>query len=140
MLECVTFAKMVEFVVQMLVDLPASTILHKKTAENSESSHPNDLAREHSVSILFPFALCLIRELCIPWHTSIRSTFPFTKTTMSTNSSSSLKITGSRSRVHSNRLANDEAIGDELPNGLAGVCVADLVGLVGVQPVKPMNI
>jgi hypothetical protein len=59
---------------------------------------------------------------------------------MSTNSSSSLKITGSRSRVHSNRLANDEAIGDELPNGLAGVCVADLVGLVGVQPVKPMNI
>ena len=34
-LEGVTLAKMVEFVVEVLVDLAGGPILHKKTAENS---------------------------------------------------------------------------------------------------------
>lgn len=55
---------------------------------------------------------------------------------MSTNPSSGLKVPGTRSRVHSDRLTNNEAIGDELPDSLAGVCIADFVGLVGVQPSK----
>jgi hypothetical protein len=36
--------------------------------------------------------------------------------------------------VHSNRLADDESIGNELADGLAGVGVGDLVDLVGVEP------
>jgi hypothetical protein len=36
--------------------------------------------------------------------------------------------------VHGNWLLDDEAICDELSDGLAGVGVADLVGLVGVEP------
>jgi hypothetical protein len=50
-LECVTFAKVVELVVQVLVNLAASTILHQKTAEDSKSSHPHDLARKRTISI-----------------------------------------------------------------------------------------
>jgi hypothetical protein len=45
-LECVTLAEMVEFVVEMLVNLAAGTILDKQTAEDSESSHPHDLAEK----------------------------------------------------------------------------------------------
>lgn len=37
-------------------------------------------------------------------------------------------------RVHGHGLADDEAIADELADGLAGVGVADLVDLVRVQP------
>ena len=36
--------------------------------------------------------------------------------------------------MHRNLLANDEAIGDELADGLAGVGVRDLVHFVGVEP------
>ena len=45
-LEGVTLAEVVEFVVEVLVNLAAGTILHKKAAEDSESSHPYDLARK----------------------------------------------------------------------------------------------
>lgn len=36
--------------------------------------------------------------------------------------------------MHGNGLADDEAIGDELADGLAGVGVGDLVDLVGIEP------
>jgi len=36
--------------------------------------------------------------------------------------------------VHGNRLADDEAIADELADGLAGIGVRDLVDFVGVKP------
>ena len=36
--------------------------------------------------------------------------------------------------MHRNRLADDEAIGDEFADGLAGVGVGDLVHFVRVQP------
>jgi hypothetical protein len=36
--------------------------------------------------------------------------------------------------VHGDGLADDEAIGDELADGLAGVGVGDLADLVGVEP------
>lgn len=70
----------------------------------------------------------------IPWHTSIRSTLPLTKTTMSTNSSSSLEVPGAGSGVHGDRLADNEAIGYELPDGLTGIGIADFICLVRVQP------
>jgi homospermidine synthase len=45
-LEGVTLAQVVEFVVQVLVNLAASTVLDKKTTENTETAHPDNLAKE----------------------------------------------------------------------------------------------
>lgn len=111
-LEGVTLAQVVELVVQVLVDLAAGTILDEKTAENTETAHPDDLAR----------------------HTSIRSTLPLTETTVSTNSSCSCEFPGARSRVHGDGLSDNETICNELADGLAGVGVGDLAGLIGIEP------
>jgi len=98
-LERVTLAKMVELVVKVLIDFATSTILDEKTAENSETTHPYDLA----------------------WHTSISRTLSLSETAVSTNSSCSSELTGAGSGVHGDWLANDEAICDELSDGLSGV-------------------
>ena len=45
MLESVTLAQMVELVVEMFINLAAGTVLDKKTAENSETAHPDNLAK-----------------------------------------------------------------------------------------------
>jgi len=64
-LESVTLAQVVEFVIEMFVDLAAGTVLDEETTEDSETAHPNDLA----------------------WHTGICRTLSLTETTMSTESS-----------------------------------------------------
>ena len=43
-LECVTLAQLIELVVQVLIDLVSSSVLDKKTSEDSEASHPENLA------------------------------------------------------------------------------------------------
>ena len=43
-LEGVTLAQLVEFVIEVLVDLASSAILDQKTSENTQASHPEDLA------------------------------------------------------------------------------------------------
>tara|TARA_R110002003_G_scaffold104_46_gene8644 strand:- start:35840 stop:36109 length:270 start_codon:yes stop_codon:yes gene_type:complete len=53
---------------------------------------------------------------------------------VSANSSGSSQGSGSGTRVHGDGLADDEAILDELADGLAGVGVGNLAGLVGVKP------
>jgi len=111
-LEGVTLAEVVEFVVQVLVDLAAGTVLDEEATEDTKTTHPDDLA----------------------WHTSVRSTLPLTETTVSTNSARSSEVPGARSRVHGDGLADDEAISHELSDGLAGVGVGDFAGLVGVKP------
>jgi hypothetical protein len=70
----------------------------------------------------------------IPWHTGIGRTLPLTETTVSTNSPGSCEFAGTRPGVHGDGLADDEAICDELPDGLAGVGVGDLADLVGIKP------
>lgn len=45
-LEGVTLAQVVEFVVKVLVDLAAGTVLDQKTAEDTETAHPDNLAVE----------------------------------------------------------------------------------------------
>jgi hypothetical protein len=52
--EGVTLAQVVEFVVKVLVDLAAGTVLDEKTAEYSETAHPDDLATLQSASDLQP--------------------------------------------------------------------------------------
>lgn len=44
MLEGVTLAQVVEFVVEVLVDLSRGTVLDEETAENTLTTHPEDLA------------------------------------------------------------------------------------------------
>ena len=43
-LEGVTLTQMVELVVEVLVDLAGSTVLDEETAENTLTTHPEDLA------------------------------------------------------------------------------------------------
>jgi len=70
----------------------------------------------------------------VPRHTRIRSTLPLTETTVPANSSCGRQLTGAGTRVHCDGLADDEAIGDELADGLAGVGVGDFVHFIGVEP------
>jgi len=110
--EGVTLGQMVEFVIEVLVNLSRGTILDEKATKDTEATHPDDLAR----------------------HTGIRCTLPLTETTMSTNPACGRELPGARSRVHGDGLLNDEAILDELSDGLAGVGVRDLGGLIGIKP------
>lgn len=70
----------------------------------------------------------------IPWHPSIRGTLPLPKTPVSSDPPRGRQFPRPGARVHGDRLADDEAIGDELADRLAGVCVGDLVDFVRVEP------
>lgn len=111
-LEGVTLAQVVKFVVKVFVDLTAGTVLDQETSEDSKTAHPNNLA----------------------WHTGICGTLSLTETTVSTNSSCSGELTSACAGVHGDWFADDESIGNELADGLTGVGVGDFAGLVGVEP------
>jgi len=111
-LKGVALAEMVELVVEVLVDLAAGTVLDEQPAEDPETAHPQDLRR----------------------HAGIGGTLPLAKAAVATDSPGEVQLAGPGSRVHGDGLADDEAIRDELPDGLAGVGVADLVDLGGIQP------
>ena len=72
--------------------------------------------------------------LNVPWHPGICCTFPFTKTTMSTNSPSSGQFPCTGARVDSDGFADDESIGNEFADGLARVCVGDFINFIGIEP------
>lgn len=128
--EGVTLAQVVKLVVEVLVDLAAGTVLDEKTTEDSEAAHPNDLAVNSSIYDLHHSYL----RYHVPWHTSISRTLSLTETTVSANSSCSCELTGAGSRMHSDGLSDDEAICNELSDGLAGVGVGNFAGLVGIEP------
>lgn len=111
-LEGVTLAAVVQLVVQVLVDLAAGAVLDQETAEDSKTSHPEDLAG----------------------HTGVGGTLSLTVATVSAFSSGEVQLAGTGSRVLGDGLSDDEAIGDELPDRLARVGVGDLRLLVGVEP------
>lgn len=111
-LEGVTLGGVVQLVVKVLVDLAAGTVLDQEAAEDTLATHPEDLLR----------------------HTGIGSTLPLSETTVATNSSGEVQLTRTGTRVHGDGLSDDEAIGNELADRLAGVGVGDLVDLVGVEP------
>jgi hypothetical protein len=132
MLEGVTLAQVIEFVVEVLVNLAAGTILDQEASENAKAAHPDDLAVANG-SESGPLYFRILGD-GIPWHTSIGRTLSLTETTVSANSSSGCEFAGARSRVHCHRLADDEAICNELSDGLAGVGVGDLADLIGIEP------
>ena len=70
----------------------------------------------------------------LPRHSCIGSTLPLTETSVSTDLPGVTQRSSASPRVHGNWLADDEAIGDEFTDGLAGIGVADLVDFVGVEP------
>ena len=111
-LEGVTLAQVVELVVQVLVDLAAGAVLNEKAAEDSEAAHPQNLRR----------------------HTGVGSTLALTVTTVAANSAGKVELTGAGARMHRHGLSDDEAIGDQLADGLTGVGVRDFALLIGVEP------
>lgn len=131
-LEGVTLAQVVELVVKVLVDLAGGAVLDQKTAEDTETAHPHDLAVV--VSSVAARWDEVGERAGIPGHTGVLGTLSLTETTVATDAASGGQLTGAGARVHGDGLADDEAIGDELADGLAGVGVGDLVDLVGVEP------
>ncbi len=67
-------------------------------------------------------------------HTSVGGTLSLTEATVATITSGQVQLAGSGSGVHGDGLADDEAIADELADGLAGVGVGDLADLIGIEP------
>lgn len=53
---------------------------------------------------------------------------------MTTLAAGGVQLTGAGPGVHGDGLADDEAIADELADGLTGVGVGDFVDLVGIEP------
>lgn len=131
-LEGVTLAQVVELVVEVLVDLAGGAVLDQQATENALAAHPDDLAMGRlSVSAR---GGVVVGGAAIPGHTGVLGTLSLTETTVATEAASGVQLTGAGARVHGDGLADDEAIGDELADGLAGVGVGDLVDLVGVEP------
>lgn len=111
-LEGVTLAQVVELVVKVLVDLASSTVADEEATENTHAAHPENLAG----------------------HTGLLGTLTLTQTAVSADSAGGVELTGTDAGVHGNGLADDEAIADELTDGLTGVGVGDLIHLIGVEP------
>ena len=51
MLEGVTLAQMVEFMIEMFVDLAGSAVFDEQTAEDTEATHPHDLTRRRDINL-----------------------------------------------------------------------------------------
>lgn len=88
---------------------------------------------------IFSLRLNPVSSLCftqvdLRWHTGVSSTLPLTETPVTADAAGSRQLAGPRAGVHGDGLADDEAVGDELADGLARVGVGDLVDLVGVEP------
>ncbi len=111
-LEGVTLGQVVKLVVKVLVDLAGGAILDEQAAENAETAHPDDLGR----------------------HTGISRTLALTESLMSSESLGLSVGTGASAGVHGNWLADDQSIGNQLADGLAGVGVGDLGDLIWVEP------
>ena len=111
-LEGVTLAGVVQLVVEVLVDLAGGTVLDEETAEDTETAHPEDLLG----------------------HTSIGGTLALTEASVATVTAGEVELTSTGSRVHGDGLLDDQAILDELADGLAGVGVGDFALLAGVEP------
>lgn len=67
-------------------------------------------------------------------HTGIGGTLALTEAAVAADAAGEVQLTRTGARVHGDRLLDDEAIGDELADRLAGVGVGNLGHLVGVEP------
>ena len=72
--------------------------------------------------------------MVVPGHTGILGTLALTQTAVTTDTAGSSQLTSTGARVHGDGLLDNEAIADELADGLTGVGVGDLGHLIGVEP------
>ena len=134
-LESVALAQVVELVVQMLVDLARRPVFHQQPPEDTQTPHPHDLTiggttRQSNISqslskasnVLSTPSYCCSRKRrlrnYIRRHSSISCTLPLPKSPMSPDPPRSSELSGTGTRVHSDLLADDEAIGNKLADGL----------------------
>lgn len=154
MLECITLAEMVKFVVEMLVDFARRAVFDEQPSEDTLTAHPDDLTNERkvvsSVHQVKPSDYCsypskismrTLHKLSIrcvgcflPRHSRVCGTLPLTEPTMSPDPPRSSQIPSPSSRVHGNRLSDDETIGNEFADCLAGVGLSNLSHLIWVEP------
>ena len=98
--EGVTLAQVVEFVVEVLVDLSRGTILDEKPAQNTLATHPKNLTKIPTLSASPSTYFNILRDEVrqkrglfisdlVPWHSGVLSTFPLTETPMPADSTSS---------------------------------------------------
>ena len=71
-LEGVTLAGVVQLVVQVLVNLAAGAVLDKKTAEDSEAAHPQNLGRHTGVGSTLTLTVTTGLRMMSPSETSLR--------------------------------------------------------------------
>ena len=143
-LEGVTLAQVVELVVKVLVNLAGGTVLHQQATQDTQTAHPHDGPIHEPVSTSSPTmdlpsssapSCCFFwRGLNLRRHSSVRRTLPLTVATVPPDSPRGRQLTRTAPRVHGDRLLDDEAIGNQLADGLARVGVGDLVDFVRVQP------
>ncbi|KAH3662226.1 hypothetical protein OGAPHI_005474 [Ogataea philodendri] len=96
----------------MSVNLSRSSVFSKKTSQDSQSSHPQNLR----------------------WHSSLSSTLSLTVTHVSSTSSGLSQSSGVGSGVDGNWLLDNCTISEQFSDGLSRVGLGDLGGLVRVQP------
>jgi len=111
-LEDVTLALHVQVVVQVFVDLLRLAVAHQQATQDTHAPDPDDLLR----------------------HTCIGRTLSLARPCVATLAPSLGILPHARARVHSHRLADDQAVLDELANVLTRVSVGDLIRLVWVEP------
>jgi len=108
----VTLALEVKLVVLVLVDLLGLTVLLEETTKHTHAAHPQDLGR----------------------HTSFTSTLPLTNSSVATLTLGGQVLANAITGVDDLRLADDEAVLEQLADGQAGVGLLDLGRLIRVQP------
>eukprot|EP00055_Hartaetosiga_balthica_P018415 m.134203 g.134203 ORF g.134203 m.134203 type:complete len:209 (+) comp9526_c0_seq1:172-798(+) len=111
-LEDITLRLHVEFVIQMAIDLLGLSVLLQKAAEDTLSSHPENLH----------------------WHTSVGGTLALTMTSVSTLTASLGMSQCTGTRMDNLWLLDDKTILNQLLNTLAAVGVGDLCDLIWVKP------
>lgn len=112
MLKRVPLAQVVQIMVKMLVNLPAGPILDQQSPQHPQASHPQHLTR----------------------HPRILGPLPLSETSVSPDAPRGGQLARLGAGVHGHGLTDDETVGHELADGLAGVGVADFVDFVGVKP------
>src|ERR1700761_8024363 len=116
MLKGVTLALVVEFVIEMLINLATGSVLDEKTTENTKTTHPENLAVKRGVNMYFSFPTK--SRNCSPWHPCIFGTLPLTKASMSANSTCLVQGSSAGSRVRGDWLADNETIFGNFSDGL----------------------
>lgn len=160
-LKRIALREVVKLVIEVLVDLAAGTVLDEEATEDPLAAHPQNLPivrcqhtppRQVLVSsssstpkIADPPAIvrvCVCVCGCV-WagsgrhvlrHAGIGGTLALSEAAVAADPAGEVQLAGARARVHCDGLLDDEAIGNQLADGLPRVGVGDLADLAGVQP------